>query len=242
MKKFVAKMGLERDEPIEAKMLSKSIENAQKKVEGRNFGIRKYVLQYDNVMNKQREQIYRDRNKVLHGDNLKDEIMSMLESVITKIVEPYTLESKYPEEWDYDGLVERLKEISPKFKGGDYESTDYLCTLDKDKLTEDIIQEFKELYENKERYLGSDIMRQLEREVLLRVVDSLWMDHIDAMEQLKEGIGLQAIGQKDPVAAFAGKTEIGRLPRCRHQCTPFRRHDRGLVLAESYGRECLFFR
>ena len=202
MKNVVARMGLEEDEAIQAGMLTKSIESAQKKVEGRNFGIRKYVLQYDNVMNKQREQIYNDRRKVLLGEDLRDYIMGMMRSLVEGIVEPYTLESKYPEEWDFEGMNKKLRRITPKFKGNDDPETDYLAGLTAEKLVEDIEDEFEKIYEEKEKEIGEP-MREIERTILLRVVDNLWMDQIDAMDQLKEGIGLRAIGQQDPVAAYA---------------------------------------
>ena len=202
MKNVVAKMGLEEDEAIEAGMLTKSIESAQKKVEGRNFGIRKYVLQYDNVMNKQREQIYGDRKKVLLGEDLREYIMGMMRSIVQNIVEPYTLDSKYPEEWDFEGMTKKLRKISPKYKGVDENNTDYLASLTADKLIADIQDEFEKIYEEKEAEIGEP-MREIERTILLNVVDNLWMDQIDAMDQLKEGIGLRAIGQQDPVAAYA---------------------------------------
>jgi len=202
MKNVVAKMGLEEDEAIQAGMLTKSIESAQKKVEGRNFGIRKYVLQYDNVMNKQREQIYNDRRKVLLGEDLRDYIMGMMRSIVEGIIEPFTLESKYPEEWDFEGMNKKLRRITPKFKGNDDPDTDYLASLTPEKLVEDVEAEFEEIYEEKEKEIGEP-MREIERTILLRVVDNLWMDQIDAMDQLKEGIGLRAIGQQDPVAAYA---------------------------------------
>ena len=202
MKNVVAKMGLEEDEAIEAGMLTKSIESAQKKVEGRNFGIRKYVLQYDNVMNKQREQIYGDRKKVLLGEDLREYIMGMMRSIVQNIVEPYTLDSKYPEEWDFEGMTKKLRKISPKYKGIDENDTDYLASLTADKLIADIQDDFEKIYEEKEAEIGEP-MREIERTILLNVVDNLWMDQIDAMDQLKEGIGLRAIGQQDPVAAYA---------------------------------------
>ena len=203
VKNVVAKMGLAEDEPIQAGMLTKSIESAQKKVEGRNFGIRKYVLQYDNVMNKQREQIYNDRKKVLLGEDLRDYIMGMMRSIVQNIVEPYTLDSKYPEEWDFEGMDKKLKRITPRFKGV-CQDTDYLAGLSAEKLIEDVQNDFEHIYEQKEQEIGVPMpMREIERTIMLRVVDNLWMDQIDAMDQLREGIGLRAIGQQDPVAAYA---------------------------------------
>ena len=205
MQNIVAKMGLEETEAIEAGMLSKSIENAQKKVEGRNFGIRKYVLQYDNVMNKQREIIYDERKKVLFGEDLKDYIMGMTHDLVHNIVEPITLESKYPEEWDFATLNKNLRRICRQYEGEEEYSTDDLAVMNAQSLEEEVKAEFDAIYEAKEREVGTPQMRAVERMILLRVVDNLWMDHIDAMDQLREGIGLRAIGQQDPVAAYASE-------------------------------------
>ena len=205
MQNIVARMGLEEDEAIEAGMLTKSIEGAQKKVEGRNFGIRKYVLQYDNVMNKQREIIYNERRKVLFGEDLREYIMGMTHDLIHHIVEPITLESKYPEEWDFDGMNKSLKRLNRNYVGKEEYDVDDLATMTEESLEEDICAEFDALYEVKEAEIGADRMREVERMILLRVVDNLWMDQIDAMDQLKEGIGLRAIGQQDPVAAYASE-------------------------------------
>ncbi|MDD6154873.1 MAG: preprotein translocase subunit SecA [Eubacteriales bacterium] len=203
MKNVVAKMGLEEDEAIEAGMLTKSIESAQKKVEGKNFGIRKYVLQYDNVMNKQREIIYGERRKVLEGDNLRDYIMDMMKDLVDKTVEPITLEAKYPEEWDFETLNANLKKITPLYEGKEEYSVDELAAMTRESLTDEIIDEFEAIYAKKEEEVGPERMREVERMILLRVVDTLWMDQIDAMDQLREGIGLRALGQQDPVAAYA---------------------------------------
>jgi len=203
MQNIVDKMGLEEDEAIEAGMLTKSIESAQKKVEGRNFGIRKYVLQYDNVMNKQREIIYGERRKVLFGEDLRDYIMNMTHDLIDHIVEPITMESKFPEEWDFESLNKSLKKLTHNYAGNNEYSVDELAIMDADSLKEDIYNEFEAIYEKKEKEIGLDRMREVERMILLRVVDNLWMDQIDAMDQLKDGIGLRALGQQDPAAAYA---------------------------------------
>lgn len=202
MKGIVDKLGVEEDEPIESGMVSRSIENAQKKVEGRNFSIRKYVLQYDNVMNKQREIIYDERRKVLFGENLKEYILNMTHEMIKQDVEPITLESKYPEEWDFDTLNKNLKKICGRYSGVYYDS-EGLGFLTDEQLTEDIMDDFRELYAQKEEEVGEETMRELERMILLRIVDSKWMDHIDAMDQLKSGIGLRGWGGQDPAGAYA---------------------------------------
>ena len=203
MQNMVARMGLEEDEAIEAKMLSRSIESAQKKVEGRNFGIRKYVLQYDNVMNKQREIIYNERRKVLMGEDLREYITNMTHDLIDSVIDPITMESKYPEEWDFETMNKGLRRIVRSFRGKDEYSTDELVRMDADSLKEDVYQQFEAMYQAKEAEIGLEPMREVERMILLRVVDNLWMDQIDAMDQLKDGIGLRGIGQQDPVAAYA---------------------------------------
>lgn len=203
MQNLVKKMGLEEDEAIEAGMLSRSIEGAQKKVEGRNFGIRKYVLQYDNVMNKQREIIYDERRKVLFGEDLRDYIMNMMEDLVSHMVDPIVLASKYPEEWDFETLNKNLRRINREYIGKTSYTTDELAGMTAESLKGEIFAEFEEMYRAKEREIGEEQMREVERMILLRVVDNLWMDQIDAMDQLKEGIGLRALGQQDPVAAYA---------------------------------------
>ena len=203
MQKIVDRMGLEEDEAIEAGMLSKSIEGAQKKVEGKNFGIRKYVLQYDNVMNKQREIIYDERRKVLFGEDLRDYIINIAHSILNAIVDPIVVESKFPEEWDFETLSKNLQKISDKYRGKLQYTTEELNGMTEESLRQSVCDEFDEIYAEKEAEIGSEQMREVERMILLRVVDNLWMDHIDAMDQLKSGIGLRALGQQDPAAAYA---------------------------------------
>ncbi len=203
MKKMVDRMGLEEDEAIEAGILSRAIEGAQKKVEGKNFGIRKYVLQYDNVMNKQREIIYDERRKVLFGEDLRDYIMNMMRTIVNAIIDPIVVDSKYPEEWDFATLNKNLRKITTGYLGKSSYSKEELDAMTEDSLRESVISEFEELYKAKEAEIGSEQMREVERMILLRVVDNLWMDHIDAMDQLKSGIGLRALGQQDPAAAYA---------------------------------------
>jgi preprotein translocase subunit SecA len=203
MQKIVERAGLDDDEAIEAGLLSKSIENAQKKVEGKNFSIRKYVLQYDNVMNKQREIIYKQRRMVLDGENVKGYIMNMLDELIDGIVTPVVLESKYPEQWDFDTIRSGCERITGAFRGRLEYTEDDLRDLDDQKLRKDIRGIFDDIYSEKEQEIGEDRMRDIERMILLRVVDNRWMDHIDAMDQLRNGIGLRGLGQQDPAAAYA---------------------------------------
>lgn len=201
---IVGKLGMNEDEPIEAGMLTKSIENAQKRVEGRNFSIRKYVLQYDDVMNKQREIIYNERRRVLFGEDLREHILSMLEELIDENLDFCTAASKYAEEWDLNGLENALRRICSTFKGYDYTEDD-IQGLGKNMLKEDTMALFEEAYRAKEEEIGLDRMRELERMILIRVVDNKWMDHIDAMDQLRHGIGLRALGQQDPARAYANE-------------------------------------
>ena len=197
------KMGME-EEAIAAGMLSKTIEGAQKKVEGRNFEVRKYVLQYDNVMNKQREVIYDQRRRVLFGDDIKDYIMEMMESLVTNTITPITLASKFAEEWDMAMLNENLKRIVPTFPGLTYTKEEQF-ELTEEKLNEDVLGIFYDMYKAKETEIGEERMRDVEKMILLRVVDNHWMDHIDAMDDLKRGIGLRAIGQINPAQAYASE-------------------------------------
>lgn len=203
MQKVVERMGLEEDEAIEAGMLSRAIEGAQKKVEGKNFGIRKYVLQYDNVMNKQREIIYDERRKVLFGEDLRDYIMNMADTILNAIIDPIVVDSKFPEEWDFETLTRNLRKITSRYQGKTAYTAEELSAMTQESLREEVLAEFHKLYEEKEQEIGEAQMREVERMILLRVVDNLWMDHIDAMDQLKSGIGLRALGQQDPAAAYA---------------------------------------
>ena len=203
MQGVLARVGMDEDEPLEAGMLSRSIEGAQKKVEGKNFGIRKYVLQYDNVMNKQREIIYDQRRMVLDGEDVSGYIKNMTYELIDGIIDPVLMESKYSEEWDMQRIIDGLSQITPAFRDRFKPDEDYLTGLSEEQLKEDIKQVFDTLYAEKEEEIGSEQMREVERMILLRVVDNRWMDHIDAMDQLKDGIGLRGIGQQDPAVAYA---------------------------------------
>ena len=191
--KLYTTLGVSEDMPISLKTISKRVEFAQKKVEGRNFSIRKNVLQYDDVMNKQRTIIYKQRREVLDGENLKDNVLTMIDSVADTIVPMYINENSKDEE----GV---LQEAGTEF--GILE----LDSLKKDKVTaDDVIKEIKEkahnIYEDKSEKFG-DSFRELERVVMLKIVDQKWMEHIDNMDELKNGIGLRAYGQKDPVVVY----------------------------------------
>jgi preprotein translocase subunit SecA len=188
------------DEPLEHSLLTRTIENAQKKVEGNNFSIRKHVLKYDDVMNKQREIIYKERRRVLEGENLKDHILEMVKNLVESNVEIYTRQAKYPEEWDLEGL-EIFLEKTFGMKNGVLSKLD-IESLTKEKLIDYILDKANEIYSMKEQEFGEETFREIERIVLLQIVDSKWMDHIDAMDQLKQGIGLRSMGQEDPVRAY----------------------------------------
>ena len=199
VKDMVEKLGMDDDTPLEANILTKSIENAQKKVEGRNFGIRKHVLQYDDVMNRQREIIYTERGKVLHGDNVKDDIQNMIEKNIDEAIATYTANSEYGEEWDIHGLTDHLHQI---FLPKDAYVVEDVEALTREQMKEDLLDIAHKLYQEKEEMFTPERLREVERYILLKVVDSKWIDHIDAMDQLKQGIGLRAVGQEDPVRAY----------------------------------------
>ncbi len=193
---ILGRLGMDDETPIEHRMLTKSIENAQKKVEGKNFGIRKHVLEYDDVMNKQREIIYKERRRVLSGENLQEQIESMMREVIIDSVNLYTDEKDILDHEMYRSHMYR------KFlPGGTIDDIDF-STISSSEAIEATYDKVLGLYTEKEEFIGSDRMREVERIILLQAVDNHWIDHIDAMDQLRQGIGLRAIGQIDPVIAY----------------------------------------
>ncbi len=197
---IIDSMNMPEDEPLEHAILTKTIENAQKKVEGNNFGIRKHVLKYDDVMNKQREVIYGERRKVLEGEDLRDHIAEMARHLVDSNIEIFTRQTKVVEDWDLEGLENFAANMFGIKK--DLFSAIDKNSLTKDKLAQIIMEKAEEIYKSKEDLFGSDKFREIERVILLQVVDRKWMDHIDAMEQLRQGIGLRAYGQQDPVMAY----------------------------------------
>ncbi|MBO4235461.1 MAG: preprotein translocase subunit SecA [Firmicutes bacterium] len=202
MQGLIGKIGMEEDQALEAGVLTKTIENAQKRVESKNFGIRKYVLQYDNVMNKQREIIYGERRRVLFGEDLRDYIMNMRDGLVDTMLDSTTAESKYPEGWDLESLDRNLKKLFNEYTIKDW-TDEKRAALTKETLRDDILGELDKIYEAKENEIGAVHMRNVERMILMRVVDNMWQEHIDAMDQMKSGIGLRAIGQMDPAAEYA---------------------------------------
>ncbi|MBC2722300.1 MAG: preprotein translocase subunit SecA [Desulfosporosinus sp.] len=193
------KLGMDDSIPITSKMISRSIETAQRRVENRNFDIRKHVLDYDDVMNQQREVIYGQRRAVLMGENLHDNIMDMLEKAVTNSIAMFSGESKFPEEWDLTSLADYVEGF---FLPGIHLSPEELADLSAEEIEEMLIDKAKELYKSREELFGADLMREIERAVMLQVVDSKWMDHLDAMDMLREGIGLRAYGQKNPLVEY----------------------------------------
>lgn len=198
---IVNTLGLEDDQPIEHRMLSNAIENAQRRVEGKNFDIRKHVLQYDDVMNKQREVIYGQRRQVLDGENLRDSFVKMLEGTVDNLVSAYCGESPHPDMWDWDSLRAQSEQLF-MIKDTLTITREQMEEYTRDDLKENLLNLAMKAYEAKETEYGSEMMRELERIVLLRIVDEKWMDHIDAMDQLRYGVGMRAYGQRDPVIEY----------------------------------------
>ena len=193
------KLGMEEDEPIEHSLITKSIERAQKKVENHNFNIRKYILEYDDVMNQQREVLYDQRRKILGNDSLRDTIMEMVDSLAIKAMNQYADEKLYPEEWDYEGL---LKHLELFFLEPGQLTVAEMEDLGRGELQERLLDIAHEEYNKREQLIGEANMRELEKAVMLKVVDSKWMEHLDSMDMLREGIGLRAYGQKNPLVEY----------------------------------------
>ena len=197
--KFMDKLGMDEDEPITAKMITRSIEKAQKKVESHNFEIRKYVLEYDDVMNQQREVLYSQRRQVLTADSLRDTIMGMVDDIIHEGLDKYANEKLYPEEWDFAGLLSQMQQY---FVPKNATSVEELENLSRVEVQDKLKQIAVDLYEERLKKIGEQTMKELEKAIMLRVVDSKWMDHLDAMDALKEGINLRAYGQKNPLVEY----------------------------------------
>jgi preprotein translocase subunit SecA len=201
---LMLKLGMEEGVPIEHRMVSKSIENAQKKVEGHNFEIRKHLLEYDDVMNKQREVIYKHRQNVLRATDVTEEILDMVEGIGVGLVETYCPEEQYSEEWGFDGLVES---VHGQF-GLDILKVEELKELGRDALKEDVPEKLKQAYRDKVQSLiqehgaTEELIHYIERTILLQMIDQHWKDHLWGMDQLKDGIGLRGYGQKDPLAEY----------------------------------------
>ena len=193
------KLGMEEDEPIEHSLITKSIERAQKKVEDHNYNIRKYILEYDDVMNQQREVLYEQRRRILGNDSLRDTIVEMIDKLVTEAVDAYADEKLYPEEWDYEGLH---KHLSQYFLTSEIMSTEEMEEYTRQELDERLHEIAHSEYQDRIDLLGDAMFSQLEKAIMLRVVDSKWMEHLDNMDMLREGIGLRAYGQKNPLVEY----------------------------------------
>ena len=191
---LMGKLGMDDDVPIENRMVSRAIENAQKRVESQNFDIRKHLLEYDDVMNKQRKEIYAYRKEILQSQNIKEKILHMIDDIVEEIIAVHCPEDQHGEEWDMKALKDSLYGT---FSVSIMEVPDNFPEL-KDALSSEV----KKAYETKEHEVGSEMMRYLERMMVLQVVDSQWKDHLLAMDHLKEGIGLRGYGQRDPLVEY----------------------------------------
>lgn len=199
IKNFMEKMGLEEDEPINSRMVSNAIQKAQKRVEARNFDIRKYVLEYDDVMNQQRKVVYDQRRKILEGEDMKDQIFSMVDNIIEKGMETYADPKLYPEEWDFAGL---LKYAEKYFLAPGDLKLEEIEDMSREEVEDKLKTMAHETYNAREESIGSPMMRELEKAVMLKVVDSKWMEHLDDMDMLKEGISLRSYGQRNPIVEY----------------------------------------
>jgi preprotein translocase subunit SecA len=195
---MMARLGMEEDMPIESGWVSKAIETAQSKVEGHNFDIRKHVVDYDDVMNTQRDVIYKERHKVLEGADLKANLLDMIHEELTAIVNA-NIPSTEPSEWDLETL---LAEVNAIVKLSDEFTPEALEQMEPDAILDAFLAFADDAYEDKEEELGENIMRQLERLVMLRSIDSLWVEHLTAIDEMRQGIGLQAYGQQDPLVSY----------------------------------------
>src|SRR4030095_3973860 len=196
---IMSRLGMEEGVPIEHGLVTRAIENAQKKVEGHNFDIRKHLLEYDDVLNKQREVIYTYRRDVLKGEALKEQVLDMAEGLVEDVIGRYADSERHPSEWDLNGLREGIYhqfnlrlELNPEQEE----------ELTEDKIGEITSQRVVDAYEDKERRFGAPMLRQLEKIIMLQTIDTLWKDHLLNMDPLKEGIGLRGYGQKNPLQEY----------------------------------------
>ena len=196
---LMERLGWQDDQPIEHPQVSRAIENAQKKVEARNFELRKQVLQFDDVMNKQREVIYEQRRKVLLGENLRENIIEMLRRLVGEYLDTYCNEKVHADEWDLPALCERVQELANRHVAI---APEELESLDRNAVRRKLEDAVIAAYEAREREIGPELMREVERHFLLRFIDMKWMEHLRAMDDLREGIGLRAYGQKNPLLEY----------------------------------------
>lgn len=196
---LMSRIGMSEGVPIEHKMVSRAIERAQKQVEGQNFSIRKHLLEYDDVMNKQRESIYSQRKDILHGKNMKEFVQGLIATLVEWIMENHTNKDKAPEDWDEEGFKNA---IASQF-GLDIEELNIdWNAINYQELRDRISKALKDIYKEKEDVMGEARMREFERIITLQILDSQWKDHLLAMDHLKEGIGLRGYAQKDPLIEY----------------------------------------
>ncbi len=199
VKGLMDRFGLEEDQPLESGLLTRTIEGSQRKVENRNFDLRKHVLEYDDVINTQREIIYAERRRVLREENLRDQVMDMVGQLIGDLVASHCPDKVHPEEWDIDGL---LRGMEAHFLHPGRVEASRLAGKTREEIEELLLGIAEELYAEREKTLGPEMMRELERVLLLRTVDSKWIEHLDGMDELRDGIGLRAYGQRDPLVEY----------------------------------------
>ncbi len=196
---LMSRIGMTEGTPIEHKMVTRAIERAQKQVEAQNFSIRKHLLEYDDVMNKQRESIYKQRKDILEGKDMKEYVLELVGTLVEWIMENHTRQDKSPEDWDVDGFKSAIASqfhLNVEELGIDWNAINY------EELREKTLQALQTTYEEKEKIIGSEQMREFERMIMLQIIDSQWKDHLLAMDYLKEGIGLRGYGQRDPLIEY----------------------------------------
>lgn len=199
IKKFMEKMGLDEDEEIKSKMVSNAIRKAQQRVENRNFETRKYVLEYDDVMNQQRQVLYEQRRRILEGEDMKDKIIRMVDELINHAMNTYADEKLYPEEWDLAGLIKYCEKY---FLVPGEITVEQIEDMSREEIQKLLVKTAHDTYESREKSIGSELMRELEKAVMLKVVDAKWMEHLDNMDMLKEGINLRSYGQRNPIVEY----------------------------------------
>ena len=200
MQGIMGRLGVDEDTPIESKMVSRQIEGAQSRVEGHNFDSRRHVVEYDDVMNKQREIIYGERRKILEGTDTRSNFVSMVEHVVTAEV-PTFCEGRHRETWDFEGLWDRMHQFAPALPPLSEVDMDSLGNTVED-VSETLSGELIGLYEEKEQEYGADLLREVEQSVMLQVIDTRWLAYLTQMDHLREGMGFQAYGQMDPLVEY----------------------------------------
>ena len=198
LKNIMDRVGMDDSMPIDSALVSRSIEGAQKRVEERHFEMRRQVLNYDDVMNQQRELIYKERRRALYDEDVHESVLSMMGSVVDNMVLPYSAMSEYPEDWDLAGLTGEFAAILPQAAP----TAEEVAALSKAEVPEFLKERLFGYYDKREETLGKEILARLEHLAILRAVDNKWMDHLDAMDQLRQGIGLRAYGQRDPIIEY----------------------------------------